>query len=590
MEFFILPAIGLGSLYYISQEQKKKERDMHENFVAELPNVNLPDKNYPDTSTEDLTSRLSQNNTYSGGAYTDKFFQPPTPPLGSQNTFRSMTGESVDSSYFQHNNMVPFFGSKERSRHSLDHAQESLLDSMNGTGSQIIRKTEQRPLFSPQTNLQHTYGMPNQSDFIQSRMNVSMKMSNVKPFQDIKVAPGVGLGYGSEGMGGYNSGMLSRELWMDKNVDEMRTANKPKAGGINAWGHEGPAGSYVKSIGENDRIGRFEKNLPDTYFEMGPERYFTTVGMEKGHNLIPIPVVKDVTRPETSTEYIGGAGHKIEKEYVPGEYRPSHNQQLGSVPLAVVDRAGFAPATNNDYSSQGIKIYNTNRSITNRHSSGYFGGVGHGTIAEAFAPLLDLLRPSRKENTIGTLRPYQNVKTAVSNSYTINPYDRPKTTIKETTSNSKFHLNVNMKPRGAYESTPYQPVEQNRDTTSVSYYGSSGAPAYSLQPMSQEAEYNQRNNEKKEAVVHEYTPGAGNMNVFQPTLNQRNKTETVANERDLMPALPINPEFHRGYFSSDRKNSRVHESDISFERNNGDVLKQLKENPYVLPINGRDSL
>jgi hypothetical protein len=43
----------------------------------------------------------------------------------------------------------------------------------------------------------------------------------VKPFQEQRVAPGVGLGYGTQGAAGFNSGMLARDQWIDKNVDEI---------------------------------------------------------------------------------------------------------------------------------------------------------------------------------------------------------------------------------------------------------------------------------------------------------------------------------------------------------------------------------
>jgi hypothetical protein len=62
-------------------------------------------------------------------------------------TFDSLTGDKVDSSYFQHANMVPYFGSNIRTRFAEDNTNESVLDNLVGTGSQIQSKTEQSPLF-----------------------------------------------------------------------------------------------------------------------------------------------------------------------------------------------------------------------------------------------------------------------------------------------------------------------------------------------------------------------------------------------------------------------------------------------------------
>ena len=70
-------------------------------------------------------------------------------------------------------------------------------------------------------------------------MNESMKMSNVTLWEQQKVAPGLNLGYGTQnkegfnsggtqGSHGFNAGMMSRESWMPKSVDELRVETNPK--------------------------------------------------------------------------------------------------------------------------------------------------------------------------------------------------------------------------------------------------------------------------------------------------------------------------------------------------------------------------
>ena len=49
--------------------------------------------------------------------------------------------ESVDSNYFQHNNMVPFFGSKSHSNNNSN-SNEATLDNYTGAGSQYNTKKE----------------------------------------------------------------------------------------------------------------------------------------------------------------------------------------------------------------------------------------------------------------------------------------------------------------------------------------------------------------------------------------------------------------------------------------------------------------
>jgi hypothetical protein len=600
-----IPLIALGSLYIVTNQKKKES---FANNTKNLPNVNIPNKNYPSeypihSSETDQTSNLSRDNYYDGGAYTDKFFNPnsgssllgnPNKPDTTKNIngtttdskYTSMTGQNVDSTYFQHNNMVPFFGGNLRTRHLDNNSNESILDNYNGTGSQIVHKKEQAPMFSPHTNLQWANGMPSYSDFEQSRMNVSNKMSNVKPFGEQKVAPGLGLGAGTEGLGGYNSGMLARESWTERTVDELRVDNKPKASGLVSLGREGPAISYITKQGS---IGKQEKNRPDTAFDMGPERYLTTTGVEKGQLLVPIPVEKYVSRPETTASYEGGAGYINSAEYVPGQFMPSHNQQLGSENMGPATAQGESVANVNDYAFLSNRAYANNRSVNQQN--GYFGTAGKGIIAETIAPLLDILRPSRKENSIGTLRPYQNAKPAVSESYIFNPNDKPLPTIKETTVNSKFHLNIDKNQRGGgYDVAPQQVIHNARDsTTDFAYIGNSSAQERGRQPTSYESSYNQRNNEIKSSVVDSTYNPKGYMKIFDGNQNVR---QSLVTEKQLnISNRHLTPQLSQGqspnYQSLGQMNSKVNPYDgISLDRNNGDVLSQLQGNPFALSIHG----
>jgi hypothetical protein len=145
--------------------------------------------------------------------------------------------------------------------------------------------------------------------------------------------------------------------------------------------------------------------------------------------------------------------------------------------------------------------YANNRSANKQDD--YFGAIG-GAIGSVVAPLLDVVRPSRKENTIGNLRPYSNATTNVPLSYVFNPADRPNTTIRETTENTKMHLNSGTKAfdKGAYGVTPNQPVINARMTQSDFYYaGNSSAQAGARGLRPHDAEYRQRNNEVKSSTI-----------------------------------------------------------------------------------------
>jgi len=611
----VIPAFAIGAMYLINNQTKKNSNESFKNR-SQLPNVDVPNRNYPDeypivSSDTDQTSQLSTTNRYenAGGAYTDKYFNPnlensltthkTLPSIDGSSSgpqYYSLTGDKVDGAYFEHNNMVPYFGSHLRNQHASSNIHEGVLDNYSGAGSQYIVKKEQSPMFAPIDNAQWAYGAPNQTDFIKSRINPSMKMSNVKPFAEETVAPGLGLGYTTEGAGGFNSGMMMREAWLDRGVDELRVANKPKASAFNLLGHEGPSTSYIKTNATIDQMGVFEKHLPDQSFALdqrdmnGPSsfgsgrdtgRLFTTMGAATAPTMRAVPIERFTSRPETSTEYSGGAGYTNSETYVQGEYMESHNQQLGQLQFAVANAGGRNYATDSDYEIKAKKAYPNNRSSNKQDS--YFGQVGGGLLA-AISPLLDVLRPSRRENTIGNLRPYNNAGTTVPNSYIFNPADSLPTTIKETTENSKFHLNVNRNQAGnAYQITEQQPIHTNRqDTSDFLYGGIASAGAGTRQMTSYESNYNQHTNNTKSSIIQGYTP-SGNMDLMNSDINMRQSSRDnyLVNNRPIsgnMPYQSANIE-NMGRVAGNQ-NSLY--SGIQNDRNNLNIQSILKSNPYVL--------
>lgn len=537
---YAIPLAALAGLFAISVQSKKKEEEA---FVSLLPNTNEPNRIYDDDSVQyplmdannvlDRTEKLDHDNLYQGKAYTDKYFNVFAPennafldrktqqPVadgqtgGASARYTSLLGVPVDESYFQHQNMVPYFGGKIRQRTFDPNSSESLLDAYTGNGSQQTTKKAQSPLFDPEENLQWSYGMPNQNDFMQSRVNPSLRMANVKPFEEERVGPGLGLGYTAEGQGGFNSGLMDREAWMPKTVDSMRVANNPKAGGAGVYGYEGPADSMIKSMATADQRGRMEKYRPDTTFEVGSDRLLTTTGLEKGQTLRSTVVKRNITRQETGTEYVGAAHGGHAEQSLDGTYLPSKRQELGEVPSGVAGWKGAAG--NDDYGLPSHKVYKNNRS--SQGTTGYFGALSS-AITAAVSPVLDVLRPSRKENTVGNLRLYGDAGATVSHSYVCNPNDRAPTTVRETTERSKFHMNINANQLGgAYKVASQQPAFTERSAQSDSYYAG-GSSATFCETRAYDAEYRQHNNDIKAQTI-QGRMQQGNASLFNNQMNIR---------------------------------------------------------------------
>jgi hypothetical protein len=524
--------------------------------------------------------------------YSDKYFNPNLPnSLSSAYTqstgpanYYSLTGDKVNASYFEHNNMVPFFGSHLRTTRTDANSTESIMDNYTGSGSQIIRKKEQAPLFAPQDNYQWAHGAPNATDFYLSRQNPSMKMSNVKPFADQKIAPGIGLGYGTEGAGGYNSGLYARDMYLDKNVDELRVANKPKAGENTLLGREGPAVSMITNRGIH---GNVEKNRVDTTFELGAEHMLPAKAYQTSQTARAININKDQAREFTDRDYTGAAGFNIPAQYVEGEFMPSKHIDLGELPLLPAYNIGANGPRDGDYGIYSKKAYPNNRTVNKQDD--YFGAIG-GAFGTVVAPLLDMLRPSRKENTVGNLRPYQNPGTTVPESYIFNPADRPAPTIRETTEQSKNHLFINSNQNGgAYSVTAHQAPANLRQSTNVSYSGIAGSTRTS-EARAYDAEYNTPiTNGVKSSTLTGYTPG-GNIAVLNTNMNMTSKPKEVMlqNSRPVNPTMPYQVPAIDSLGQSSISSTNSLYQNIQLDRTQGqDVMSQLKGNPFVIShLNG----
>jgi hypothetical protein len=592
-----IPLALLGGMYILSNQnnnesmsnKKQKETESkkhHEGFQSgqSLPNMNTPPQNFPINGT----SELKENVQYypSENTATDRYFQQSVyenEANQDSNTYTSLTGNQVKGKDMKHLNMQPFFGSKVKQNVNISN--ESRMDNMVGSGSQQFSKKEVGRLFKPEENVQWGHGMPSTTTFVQSRMNPSMSMNNVKPFQELRVGPGLNQKEGVLGSGGFNSGMEARERWISKTVDELRVKTNPKV----TYGGQFLGGR--REVQNRGVMGKMEKYQPDTYYINTPERYFTTTGIEKAQTARSKQMMKAENRDETTVEYFGGADQAgVEATYVPGSYAPAKRAVLdpNSKHITNAHAANKFNATDGDYGITGYhdSVTGNNRDITGRRQPQY-GAVG--TFAKAvIAPLMDMLRPTRKENVIGNLRPTGNAGNSANHAgYVYNPADRTKTTIREMTEERKDHMFVNNQQESGgygYLVNKHDAVNQERDSTTTSYMGNSGNTSSTQNAMTYDSAYNAYLIDK--APISKGRAPSGNMGLFNNNTNMKiDRLDSDRNNNRMYVPQNItkaSPDVQQlGRYSARSEYGQ----EIDCQRNAPEILNAFNSNPYSKPLN-----
>ena len=606
-----IPLIALGGMYIISnqkKEQSDKKSISKENYVNMgirsnlatktsqqygnyLPNTDIPPQNYPVSNQAEVIDTIQQYPN--PNVATDKYFN--------QNLFKktarqggasigqniqdiySMTGDYLKSDEFKHTNMLPFNGGKVKGRTYDMNIAESVLDNMNGSGSQIIKKSEQAPLFKPEDNIQWAYGMPNQSDFFQSRVNPGIKNNNVKPFEPVMVGPGLNKGYSNDGSGGFNSGMEARDKWLPKNVDELRVDTNPKLE-YELSGHEGPADSFIKNALSAQMHGRVEKQRPDTYFVNGEDRWLKTTGASKRETLRSIQEMGVIKRTDLQSNYTGPAGAvDINAGYAPENYEPSKRLEVFGGGVGPSKATGKGPSTDKDGFLKSHTNYANNRS-TVKQPDNIRSGFG-GAIGAVIAPIMDIFKPTRKDETMHNIRIYGEAGTTVSKGYVYNPQESTSTTIKETNLHA-IDFNINNQKESIYVNNYVAPDGTQRDSTSTGYYNAPGGAATGYGDMNYEAAYSQHNNDIKSQTINGRT-NVGGTQIFNQTMNINNlKSDTDRLDGRYNPAfsktnsLPPSAETYGSVNAPQYYNESANANRI-----NPDILSSLKSNPYVFSFN-----
>ena len=557
-----IPLVALGGLYCVSNKKKKRVM-MNEGYINQHNLLNQGTMLSGNELANEINKYDNPNNNYTKKYYSEE----------NNNTMKDMnhTGINGEKMDMTHNNMVPYFGrSKSNGGAFMENSPtDTILDSMQGNNSMGVEKEELAPLFKPEENIQWAWGSPNQNEFMQSRQQIGMMNNNINPWKEnVQITPGLNKGYNTNEHTGFNSGMEARDSWQPKTVDELRTASNPKIR-YDLKGHQGPAQSKTTSRGI---FGKMEKHLPEKFYINTPERYLTTTGLQKAPTIRSLHNNRQVNRA-ISVEYTGAPNMSTDNGMAESNYRVG-NKAYKQLPGCNIGPAQIG--TNKVIIDNKSDFKQNNRTINKELPS---KGMITGMVNSATAPLMDIIKPTRKEGLVDSVRVMGNPAGSVPKSTFFDPNNKVKTTTKETTQYSPYDYGsrpVNMNQSGAYEVTEQQPIHNQRETTSTDYVGAAGN--YNKQ-TSYESIYNQTINSNRS---NEMQMNHGNTNMFNSNMNQ--STNDAKSNLHVMQQQYKNGNLNSSIPSTETYGKMLvpaYQQSSPSDRIENNLLKAFKENPYT---------
>ena len=364
-----------------------------------------------------------------------------------------LTGQSITKEDFSKRDdgkiLEPFFGKNITQNTSNLDIPNRLLEP-NGMNENFCKKKEIGQFFAPTGNLSFVNGTPSNDESIKDRFVNSNIRNNELPFEQTKIAPGIGQEYGNDGVGGFHQVEL-QEIIKPKNIDELRAINNPKIT------YKGRTISGKRIINNRGKQGTVAKNRPETYYKNSPDRYFTTTGDQIKPKADENYCLKNTNR-QKSRFFVGGLKRDTNKEKQNPNVKQTTKNIYKTNENIQKTQIGSWNSNKGNYNKTGYKAYPNERDTTqmNNYSSNLLTHV-----KSLITPIQDAIRKTKKENVLGNSRPEGNMTMNNPKKPTVyDPNDIAKTTIKETT----IHNNRKGQMGGLNKLTVYDPNDIARTT------------------------------------------------------------------------------------------------------------------------------
>ena len=285
-----------------------------------------------------------------------------------------------------HNNMVPFFSQKSIGASVDDYEHYAnittrKMDQFTGSlnNENYRPKTERRPLFNPTVGLTNIYGNPIRTPDYEGRYIPGKEKKKKKPFQEVRVTPGLNLPYNAVGKSGFHDPYRI----LPKNIDELRTLDNPqtsytppvKWGQITTTRAEDPNVVVHKAptFVENERLNKYVNGRIKQCMDHGSRERLPTIGAfikDKAREHFEQDNIATQNRGTEATDWTGPLQRLVSKESVIGDVQTSRQNfehagpsNVGTAELNkayVLDRCGMTPDP-------------TKRNIHNKEGEGNIG-------------------------------------------------------------------------------------------------------------------------------------------------------------------------------------------------------------------------
>ena len=367
-----------------------------------------------------------------------------------------LSGEKIKQEAF-HANMVPFIKNKNQQNTSNNSYTNTLGRHTGNDETYRPRKHEVKSFFDITPNNSHVYGSPSFTETVGlDRYVASQKRTNEKPFQDIRVGPGLAAGYTAEPMGGLTQSN-TRDFVLPKSTDELRSLTNPNItyeGRIIAGLKSGQRGLQAKPV----------KHRPERYYKSSPERGNLSSAVKASQ--IREKYYMKPTEKENKISYYGGLGQgQLSKPRKEGAYRKStKNNYMTPCPRNAYREDGWTVDEKamcngvGDYGKNSIENKANERDTTQDRV--HLNNLSI-TVKKIMTPIIDFFRRTRKENFIGNVRPEGNMNANMPSKQTVyDPTDIARTTIKEQTIDNDYDGTLTGNKKG----TIYDPNDIARTT------------------------------------------------------------------------------------------------------------------------------